>query len=97
MVPLPQPPLRNYTNSGSCSSFRCCSDPRNYTTTSEGNIQDNRSFGWRRAGSSVVNTASNVYHCPGTQYYGKTKAGAYMTEAEAKAKGADADRGKGSN
>jgi hypothetical protein len=41
-----------------------------------------------------VNTSSNVYHCYGSDYYGKTKAGSYMTEADAKAKGARADHGK---
>lgn len=35
-----------------------------------------------------VNTNSNVYHCHGDRYYGKTAHGRYMTEAAAKSAGA---------
>ena len=46
------------------------------------------------AGKVWVNSRSKTFHCQGDRFYGKTKEGAYMTEAEAKAKGAHADHGK---
>ena len=45
-------------------------------------------------GKVWVNTASKVYHCEGTRYYGKTKAGSYMSESDAVAAGNRADHGK---
>ncbi len=35
-----------------------------------------------------VNNKTNVYHCPGDRYYGKTMDGKYMTEPDAKKAGA---------
>ena len=46
------------------------------------------------AGKVWVNSESKTYHCQGTKWYGTTKHGEYMTEAQAKSQGDHADHGK---
>ena len=41
-----------------------------------------------------VNTASGVYHCPGTRYYGATKRGNYLSEEDARDQGYRAAGGR---
>lgn len=61
------------------SVFPVCA-PAAHSTQSSNSSQGERG---NPSAKVWVNTSSHVYHCPGTRWYGATKAGDYMTQKQA--------------
>ncbi len=78
----PAAPVASPTNSTAVPSAKTAAPATKKSVAPSGN------------GQVWVNTDSNVYHCEGTRWYGKTKQGEYMSEAAAKKSGARPDHGK---
>src|SRR5215467_6414458 len=88
------------------STNKNSSTASNKNSSASSNKNSTRSSGNRNKGTTTatgagnpdakvwVNTATGVYHCAGTKWYGKTKAGEYMTQREALEKNFHADHGK---
>lgn len=58
--------------------------PRPSSASATATTQDTPASGSTRV---WLNTGSGVYHCPGTRWYGQTKAGEYLTESAAVSRG----------
>src|SRR5215470_18556775 len=93
-------------NANRSSSNRNARKSTNKNSSTSSNKNATRSRGNRNTGTTTttgpgnpnakvwVNTATGVYHCAGTKWFGKTKAGEFMTQQEALDKNFHADHGK---
>jgi hypothetical protein len=68
-------------------AFLCVGVAAAQTATATKNVSVSQSDQGKPDVKVWVNTASGVYHCPGTRWYGSTKQGEYMTQADAQKKG----------
>ena len=77
---MPSPAKQASTSSASSTAAATTQDSNKRTSATSATAQTPPEKG---AGMVWVNTATGVYHKPGTRWYGKTKKGKYMLEADA--------------
>ena len=65
----------------------CCNQPARPASGALMPVQPARVFHHRKEVKVWVNTASGLYHCPNTRWYGKTKQGKYLSECKAQKAG----------
>ena len=87
-------PVNNMPVNNMAASTAAASPRRSATRTAStgGSLGEPAAGGGN--GKVWVNTESKTYHCMGTKWYGTTKHGEYMSEAQATSKGFHADHGK---
>jgi hypothetical protein len=85
-VPTPAPEIKSApsTTTAATNTSKKSSGSKASTPTDPSSMAAASGGG---AGKVWVNSASKVYYCESDRYYGKTKKGEYMTEADAKSKG----------
>ena len=74
---------KNNPNSSSSSDASIEASPGGASANARSSAANPKTSPARNAGMVWVNTESGVYHRPGTRWYGRTKQGKYMTEADA--------------
>jgi hypothetical protein len=74
-------------------ALACCSAPQTPATQVPAAFKPAAQQAPGAAPNKVwLNASTNVYHCPGDRFYGRTKDGKYLTEPAARAAGAHGAR-----
>jgi hypothetical protein len=89
---IPGPAANGTTASNSGATGK--SSRNTAKASASGSVAEHNAAPGGGPGMVWLNTKSNVYHCYGSEWYGKTKSGKYVSEKDAVNAGAKPDHGK---